>query len=165
VSLRVGIGVDAHRRVSGRPLVIGGVEIAADFGLEAHSDGDVLAHAILDAMLGAACLGDKGVRFPPTDPQYKNIRSVRLLERASDLLRERGCRVVNVDSSVVCEEPKLTPHITSMKRELATALKVREGSVSIKSTTMERMGFTGRREGVAAMAVVLVECAESEDEG
>jgi 2-C-methyl-D-erythritol 2,4-cyclodiphosphate synthase len=162
MNLRVGIGTDAHRRALGRPLILGGVEIPADFGLEAHSDGDVLAHAILDAMLGAASLGDKGLHFPPTDPQYKNIRSTELLASATQRLSEHGFKVVNVDASVVCEEPKLSPHIPHMRRELASALNVRESRISIKGTTTEGMGFTGRNEGIAAMAVVLVECSEED---
>lgn len=162
MSLRVGIGTDAHRRVKGRPLVLGGVEIPADFGLEAHSDGDVLAHAILDAMFGAASLGDKGTHFPPTDPQYKNIRSTELLARAIRTLKEDGYSLVNVDASVICEEPRLSPFIPQMKRQLATALGIAESRISIKGTTTERLGFTGRNEGIAATAVVLVECTDQE---
>jgi len=162
MSLRVGIGTDAHRRVTGRELILGGVRIPADFGLEAHSDGDVLCHAILDAMLGAAGLGDKGTYFPPTDPQYKDIRSTELLVRASQTLHENRCSLVNVDVSVICEEPRLLPHVPKMKKELSAALGIRENRISIKGTTTERLGFTGRNEGIAAMAVVLVDCAEDE---
>ncbi|HEY3294160.1 MAG TPA: 2-C-methyl-D-erythritol 2,4-cyclodiphosphate synthase [bacterium] len=162
MSLRVGIGTDAHRRVDGRKLILGGVEIEADFGLEAHSDGDVLCHAILDAMLGAAALGDKGTFFPPSDPQFKDIRSTELLVRASQTLQKHRCALVNVDVSVVCEEPKLLPYIPRMKQELAAALGIRESRISIKGTTTERLGFTGRNEGIAAMAVALVDCAEDE---
>jgi 2-C-methyl-D-erythritol 2,4-cyclodiphosphate synthase len=149
--------MDAHRRVPGRPLILGGVHLAADFGLEAHSDGDVLTHAIMDALLGAANLGDKGTLFPPSDPQYKGIRSLVLLERVCDLLAARGCRIQNIDATVACEEPKLAPHVSQMKRELAKVMGVTESAISLKATTMERLGFTGRGEGIAALAVVLVE--------
>jgi 2-C-methyl-D-erythritol 2,4-cyclodiphosphate synthase len=162
MNLRVGIGTDAHRRVEGRPLVLGGVVIPAPFGLEAHSDGDVLSHAILDAMFGAASLGDKGSHFPPSDQQYKDIRSTELLKRAAHLLESEGYKLVNVDASVICEEPRLSPFIPQMKLELAAALGIRESRISIKGTTTERMGFTGRNEGIAAMAVVLVEGSDQE---
>jgi 2-C-methyl-D-erythritol 2,4-cyclodiphosphate synthase len=160
MSLRVGLGVDAHRRVTGRPLILGGVRIASDFGLEAHSDGDVLAHAIMDALLGAANLGDKGRHFPSGDPRYKDIRSLVLLRQVSEMLAARGHQIQNIDASVMCEEPKLAPYVSEMKRELAACLRLKESVVSIKATTLERMGFTGRGEGIAALAVVLVECAE-----
>lgn len=162
MSLRVGLGVDAHRRTAGRPLILGGVRIASDFGLEAHSDGDVLAHAIMDALLGAANLGDKGTLFPPSDPQYKNIRSLILLERVCEMLASRGHKIANIDATVACEEPKLAPYVPEMKRELAAAMHLGESAISIKATTMERLGFTGRGEGIAALAVALVECVEHE---
>ncbi|RPH94431.1 2-C-methyl-D-erythritol 2,4-cyclodiphosphate synthase [candidate division KSB1 bacterium] len=155
--MRIGIGIDAHRFIAGKPLVLGGVEIPFELGLEAHSDGDVICHAILDALLGAAALGDKGTHFPPTDPQYKNIRSTLLLERTAKLLRERGFAIVNIDCSVVCEEPKLSSHIPEMKHTLGTALGVAEDRIAVKGTTTERMGFTGRKEGITAMAVTLLE--------
>jgi 2-C-methyl-D-erythritol 2,4-cyclodiphosphate synthase len=159
MNLRVGLGVDTHRRIEGKPLVLGGVEIPAPFGLEAHSDGDVLAHAVLDALLGAAGLGDKGLHFPSSDPQYKNIRSMGLVARTAELLRAQGCTPVNVDVSVVCEEPKLVPYLTEMKQELSAALAIPPSRISIKGTTSERLGFTGRNEGIAAMAVALVDCS------
>ena len=124
MNLRVGIGIDAHRRVEGKQLYLGGVLIASDFGLLAHSDGDVISHAILDAMLGAASLGDKGVIFPDSDPQYKDIRSTMLLSKATALLGAKGYEVVNVDVSAMCEEPKLAPHTVAMKTELAAALGI-----------------------------------------
>jgi 2-C-methyl-D-erythritol 2,4-cyclodiphosphate synthase len=161
MSLRIGIGVDAHRRVAGRPLVLGGVILPAEFGLEAHSDGDVLSHAILDALLGASGVGDKGQLFPPSDPQYKDIRSTLLLERAMSRLREQHYSLINVDVSVLCKEPKIAPHISDMKRELSQALGISPDCISVKGTTTERLGFTGRGEGIAAMAVVLLERAES----
>ncbi len=157
MSLRIGIGVDAHRRAEGRPLVLGGVQIPADFGLEAHSDGDVIAHAILEALLGAANLGDKGKWFPPTDPQYKGIRSTALLEQVATELKFRNYSIVNIDVSVMCEEPRLAPHIEEMKQELAMALMTDADQISIKGTTLERMGFTGRKEGIAALAVAMLE--------
>ena len=160
MSLRIGLGVDAHRRVAGRPLILGGIQIPCDFGLEAHSDGDVLAHAIMDALLGAANLGDKGTLFPAADPQYKNIRSLILLAQVSEMLVARGHTIQNIDASVMCEEPKLSPQVPAMKRELAAAMRLSENAVSVKATTMEQMGFTGRGEGIAALAVALVECAE-----
>jgi len=157
MSFRVGIGFDAHRRVMGRPLVLGGVRIESDWGLEAHSDGDVIAHAVLDALLGACALGDKGMHFPPTDPRYKDIRSTELLSRAAALLGEHGYRIGNVDATVICEEPKLTPHVLAMREALSKALGVDASQVSVKPTTSEKLGFAGRGEGIAAMATVLVE--------
>lgn len=154
--------MDAHRCVAGRQLVLGGVEIPADFGLEAHSDGDVLAHAILDALLGAANLGDKGTLFPSSDPQFKNIRSTILLERAVGLLRERGGRIVNVDSSLICERPPIASHVPAMQENLAAALGVKNSQISVKATTTEGLGFTGRSEGIAALAVVTIRFPEGD---
>jgi 2-C-methyl-D-erythritol 2,4-cyclodiphosphate synthase len=155
--MRVGIGFDAHRKVLGRALVLGGVTIPSPWGLEAHSDGDVISHAVLDALLGAANLGDKGLHFPPTDPQFKNIRSVLLLEKASRLLVEKGFTVGNIDVTAICQEPKLAPYISQMCETLALALGVSGAQISVKATTTEQMGFTGRGEGVAAMAVALLQ--------
>ena len=160
MKLRIGIGVDAHRRVEGRPLVLGGIEIPASFGLEAHSDGDVITHAILEALLGAANLGDKGRWFPPSDPQYKNIRSTLLLQRVVEKLDEERYSIVNIDVSVMCEEPRLSLHVEKMKRALALALNTEPQQISIKGTTLEQMGFTGRKEGIAAIATVLLEQGE-----
>jgi 2-C-methyl-D-erythritol 2,4-cyclodiphosphate synthase len=160
MSLRIGIGVDAHRRVAGRPLFLGGVQIPAPFGLEAHSDGDVIIHAIIDALFGAACLGDIGTHFPPTEERYKDIASLHLLSSATKTLDNHGYRVVNVDVSIMCEEPQISPHVAAMQRELATALYTEERNISIKGTTLERMGFTGRNEGIAALAVVMIEDTE-----
>ncbi len=155
--LRIGIGVDAHRRISGRPLILGGVDIPAPFGLEAHSDGDVICHAIMEALLGAANLGDKGKLFPPTDAQYKNIRSTVLLERTWSAVSAANYTLVNVDVSVMCEEPRIAPYSEQMQTALAAAMSAQPEQISIKGTTLERMGFTGRKEGIAAMAVVLLE--------
>jgi 2-C-methyl-D-erythritol 2,4-cyclodiphosphate synthase len=156
LSFRVGIGIDAHRFVKNKPLVLGGVDIPFEFGLEAHSDGDVLSHAILDAIFGAANLGDKGSHFPPTDMKYSNIRSTMLLESAVELLGKENWKIENVDVSVMCEEPKLLPHADNMRATLAQALRISSGQISIKGTTLEQLGFTGRREGIAALAVVLI---------
>ena len=157
MTLRIGIGVDAHRRVAGRPLFLGGVEIPAEFGLEAHSDGDVICHAIMEALLGAANLGDKGRLFPPADARYKNIRSTVLLERVANLVLESGYQTVNVDVSVMCEEPRISTHVGEMQKRLSQVLKVTPEQVSIKGTTLEQMGFTGRKEGIAALAVALLQ--------
>ena len=157
MNFRVGIGVDAHRREAGRPLFLGGVNIPSAFGLAAYSDGDVIAHAILDAMLGAANLGDKGTLFPDTDPKYKNIRSTELLTQAAKELSDSSFEIVNVDVSVMCEEPKITPYVSEMRAELSSALVIEKSQVSIKATTLEQMGFTGRKEGIAALAVVLIQ--------
>jgi len=155
--MRVGHGYDAHRLVSGRPLILGGVEIPHPLGLLGHSDADVLTHAIGDALLGAAGLGDLGRHFPDNDPAFKNIRSLILLERIVALVRERGYRVVNVDATVVAEQPRLAPHVPQMVANLAPILSVAPEDVNLKATTTEKMGFTGRREGIAALAVALVE--------
>ncbi|MDD5087375.1 MAG: 2-C-methyl-D-erythritol 2,4-cyclodiphosphate synthase [bacterium] len=160
---RSGIGFDAHRCVAGRPLVLGGVMIPSEFGLDAHSDGDVLAHAILDALLGAAALGDKGLLFPPSDPQYKNIRSMILLERAAALLTKNRFRIANVDATVICERPQLLDYIPSMRQEIAAALRAQKSRVSVKATTAEGMGFTGRCEGIAALATVMLSCGANDD--
>lgn len=156
MTLRIGIGVDAHRTTPDRPLVLGGVTIPAPFGLAAHSDGDVLCHAILDAILGAANLGDKGTHFPPTDPQYKDIRSTVLLERACRMLESHGCAIVNIDVSVVCETPKIAPYVDEMRRVLSRTLNLPGSRISIKGTTTEKLGFTGRGEGITALATALV---------
>ncbi len=156
VPFRVGIGVDAHRFVSGRPLVLGGVTIPFPMGLEAHSDGDVLTHAVMDALLGAAGVGDKGKLFPPTDPKYKDARSMDLLHVAMKAVMEAGYDIGNLDVSVMCEEPRIGPYREEMRDAIATALGIEMSSVSIKGTTLEGMGFTGRKEGIAALATVLI---------
>jgi 2-C-methyl-D-erythritol 2,4-cyclodiphosphate synthase len=156
--------MDAHRKISGRPLVLGGVTIPGEWGLEAHSDGDVLCHAVLDAILGATNLGDKGTKYPPSDPKFKDIRSTLLLEDAMDGVRAHGCSIVNLDVSVVCETPKIAPYVEQMKAELAAALKISPKRISIKGTTTEQMGFTGRGEGIAALATALVNNPDSDDD-
>jgi 2-C-methyl-D-erythritol 2,4-cyclodiphosphate synthase len=155
--MRVGQGFDVHRLVAGRRLVIGGVEIAHDKGLLGHSDADVLLHAICDALLGAAALGDIGRHFPDTDPKYRGIDSRALLRHVAGLLADRGRRVVNVDATIIAEAPRMAPHIPRMVQNIAADLGIEPHYVNVKATTTEQLGFTGRGEGIAAQAVCLVE--------
>ena len=157
MTLRVGLGYDVHRVKAGRPLVLGGVRFESDWGLDGHSDADVLSHAVGDALLGAAGLGDLGEHFPPGDARWKDASSLDLLARIAALLAERGARVVNVDAMLVAEAPKLAPHRATMCANVARALGVHADAVSIKATTNEALGAIGRHEGLAAMAVALVE--------
>jgi 2-C-methyl-D-erythritol 2,4-cyclodiphosphate synthase len=154
--MRVGCGFDAHRFAPGRPLVIGGVKVPHDQGLLAHSDGDVVIHALCDALLGAAALGDIGRHFPDNDTAYAGIDSRVLLRRVVDRLRERHYEVANVDVTVIAERPRLAPHIEGMIANLAADLRVDRSQVNVKATTTEGMGFTGRGEGIAAYAVALL---------
>ena len=154
--MRIGHGYDAHRFGAGRPLVLGGVAVPHDQGLLAHSDGDVLIHALCDALLGAAGLGDIGRHFPDGSKDYENIDSRILLRKVADLLRGKSLRVGNVDVTVIAQRPKLAPHVAAMRRNLAEDLQIGEGQVNIKATTTEGMGFTGRGEGIAAHAVALL---------
>lgn len=154
---RVGIGYDIHRLERGLPLTLGGVSLPHEEGLRAHSDGDALAHAIGDALLGAMALGDLGAHFPDTDPKYRGVSSLTLLERIRGLLQERGARIVNVDSTLILEAPRVHPHVAEMRARLAGALGVTPEWVSVKATSNEALGSVGRREGIAAMAVALVE--------
>ena len=153
---RVGIGIDSHPLVPGRRLVLGGIEIPHDRGLEGHSDGDVLTHAIMDALLGAANLGDKGTHFPSSDLRYRDISSLILLERVRELLGESGWRVSNLDATMLAQTPRLAPFIPEMKERIAETLEVSADRVSIKATTTDHLGFVGRSEGVAAFAVACV---------
>ena len=155
--MRVGLGYDAHRLVTGRPLILGGVEIPYHLGLSGHSDADVLTHAVGDALLGAVGAGDLGTHFPDRDPQYKDISSLVLLKRIMEIVRERGFRPVNVDATIVAQQPRLAPYVSEMKTKLADTLGLTPADVNIKATTTEEMGFTGRGEGIAAYAAVLVE--------
>ncbi|MGZ5041066.1 MAG: 2-C-methyl-D-erythritol 2,4-cyclodiphosphate synthase [Usitatibacter sp.] len=155
--MRIGQGFDVHALVAGRRLVIGGVEIAHDKGLLGHSDADVLLHAICDALLGAAALGDIGRHFPDGDAKYKGIDSRELLRRVAALLRDRGLRVVNVDATIVAEAPRMAPHIAAMVANIAADLAVARNCVNVKATTTEKLGFAGRGEGIAAKAICLVE--------
>ena len=154
--MRVGFGYDAHRLTPGRPLVLGGVEIPHTKGLSGHSDADVLTHALGDALLGAVAAGDLGRHFPDSDPAYQGISSLILLERIMAVVQSRGFQPVNVDVTVVAEQPRLAPHIPRMIDNLAPILGLAPEAVSIKATSTEKMGFAGREEGIAAYAVVLV---------
>lgn len=166
MDIRVGLGYDVHRLVEGRPLVLGGVAIPNSLGLEGHSDADALLHALMDALLGAAGLEDIGHHFPPGDERFRNASSLVLLAAVMRLIGEAGWRVVNVDSTVVAERPKLAPHLQGMKERIAHELGIQVAAVGIKATTNEGLGFAGRREGIAAMAVVLlVSTAEQNLEG
>lgn len=149
---RTGIGYDVHRFAKGRRMVLGGVEIPYDRGLEGHSDADVLLHAIADAMLGAAALGDIGVHFPPTDERWRNLDSRSILQHAVTLLKEHGWKLVNMDATVIAEAPKVNPHVSKMRAGIAGITGLPENAISIKATTNESMGFVGRGEGIAAMA-------------
>ncbi len=162
---KVGIGYDVHQLVEGRKLYLGGVEIAHTHGLSGHSDADVLIHAISDALLGALGEPDIGHFFPNTDPRWKDVRSTLLLQEIAGMIRARGARIVNVDSSLIIEEPKIAPHIKAMKQEIANALNVNPQVIGVKATTNEKVGFVGRKEGIAAMAVVSVKFADSSAHG
>ena len=155
--MRIGQGFDVHQLVAGRKLVIGGVEIAHDKGLAGHSDADVLLHAICDALLGAAGQGDIGRHFPDTDARFKGIDSRELLRHVAKLLADRGRRVLNVDATIVAEAPRMAPHIPKMVDNIAADLGIPATHVNVKATTTEKLGFTGRGEGIAAQAVCLVE--------
>jgi 2-C-methyl-D-erythritol 2,4-cyclodiphosphate synthase len=155
--MRVGIGYDAHQLTTGRPLVLGGVKISFEKGLAGWSDADVIVHAIMDALLGAVALGDIGTHFPPNDPTYRDVSSITLLSRVGGLLETQGWRVGNVDATIIAERPLLQPFISQMKKNIGQALSISEKQVSIKATTNEGLGFTGREEGIAAYAVALVE--------
>ena len=155
--MRVGIGYDIHRLVKGRPLILGGVSIAYEKGLLGHSDADVLVHAICDALLGAAGIGDIGIHFPDSDPQYKDISSLVLLSETCRLLTEAGHRVVNLDATVFAEAPRLAPHNQEMKTVLAEAMKINPTAINIKATTTEGLGVIGKGEGIGAMCIALID--------
>ena len=154
--MRVGTGYDVHRLVEGRKLIIGGVELPFGEGLLGHSDADVLLHAISDALLGAAALGDIGRHFPDSDPAYKGISSVILLQRVGDLLAKKGFLIENIDATVIAQAPKMSPYIDAMRENIAGALGMDTGHVNVKATTEEGLGFTGTGEGIAAQAVCLL---------
>jgi len=154
--MRIGHGYDAHAFTAGRPLILGGVTIPHDKGLAAHSDGDAVIHALCDALLGAAALGDIGKYFPDTDKQFKNIDSRILLRKVAELLAKEGYRLGNADITVLAQAPKLASYIDAMRKNLADDLKTAMNNVSIKATTTERMGFVGREEGIAVYAVALL---------
>lgn len=159
--MRAGIGYDSHRFAQGRPLILGGVDIPFGQGLAGHSDADAVAHAVTDALLGAAGLGDIGTHFPPEDERYRDADSIQLLAAAARLIEQRNYQVVNVDVTVVCETPRIGPHVPAMRERLAQALDVSPDAVSVKGKTNERMGWIGRGEGIAAMAVALIDTVDA----
>ena len=156
MTMRIGHGYDVHRLVEGRKLILGGVEVPHTLGLLGHSDADVLTHAVMDALLGAAALGDIGRHFPDTDPVYAGADSLKLLDHVVELLEEKGYQVGNVDATILAQKPKLAPYIEKMRDNLAARMKVEPDQVNVKATTEEKLGFTGAEEGIAAHAVSLL---------
>ncbi len=154
--MRIGTGYDVHKLVEGRALILGGVTIPYEKGLLGHSDADVLVHAIMDALLGAAALGDIGLHFPDTDPAYKGADSLALLKRVSSMLSENGYTVGNIDATIIAQAPKMRPHIEQMRENIAGSLGIRKDQVNVKATTEEGLGFTGSGEGIASQAVCLL---------
>lgn len=155
--MRVGMGYDVHRLTAGRKLILGGVEIPYGKGLLGHSDADVLVHAVMDALLGAAALGDIGKHFPDTDPEYEGISSIRLLEHVGRLLDEKGYVIENIDATIIAQRPKMRPYIDQMRENIAEALKIETDQVNVKATTEEGLGFTGSGEGISSQAVCALE--------
>lgn len=155
--MRVGMGYDVHRLVPERDLILGGVKIDYECGLLGHSDADVLLHAIMDAILGAAALGDIGKHFPDTDAAYKGASSICLLEAVRDLVADEGYRVVNVDATIIAQQPKMRPHIEQMRENIAKALQIKMQQINVKATTEEGLGFTGTGEGISSQAICLLE--------
>ncbi|HHT54909.1 MAG TPA: 2-C-methyl-D-erythritol 2,4-cyclodiphosphate synthase [Clostridiales bacterium] len=155
--MRVGHGYDVHRLVPGRKLILGGVTIPFEKGLSGHSDADVLLHAIMDSLLGAAALGDIGVHFPPSDPQYEGADSLELLETTALLLDQKGYSLINLDATIIAQAPKLAPYIGTMRQNIARALNTDIENISVKATTEERLGFTGDGSGIAAHAISLID--------
>ena len=151
--MRVGMGYDVHRLVEGRDLILGGVKIEHSLGLLGHSDADVLIHAIMDALLGAAALGDIGKHFPDTDEKYKGISSMKLLEHVKGLIEEEGYVIENIDATIIAQKPKLRPDMEEMDENIAKVLKIEKNQINLKATTEEKLGFTGREEGIAAQAI------------
>ena len=158
---RIGFGFDAHRFTEGRKLIIGGVEIPYELGLSGHSDADVLTHAICDALLGALGQGDIGSHFPDSDSKWKDVSSLVLLDKTIDMLRNVNFEIENIDSTIVCEKPRIAPHISAIKEKLSNVTGLEPGLLGIKATTTDGMGFTGRGEGIAAYAVVIIKSSSS----
>ncbi len=154
--MRVGMGYDVHRLTEERKLILGGVEIPWEKGLLGHSDADVLVHAVMDALLGAAALGDIGKHFPDTDPAYKGISSILLLRHVTELLKKNGYAIGNVDATIIAQKPKMAPHILKMRENMAEAMGISVDCLNVKATTEEGLGFTGREDGIAAQAVCLL---------
>ncbi len=155
--IRIGQGYDVHRLVEGRKLILGGKEIPHEKGLLGHSDADVLTHAICDALLGAAALGDIGRRFPDSDDKYKDVNSLLLLKEVGKMLNTMGCTINNIDATVIAQAPKISPYIDEMRRNIAETLGLSTGAISIKATTEEGLGFTGNKEGIAATAIAVID--------
>ncbi len=155
--IRVGMGYDVHRLTENRDLILGGVKIPWEKGLLGHSDADVLVHAVMDALLGAAALGDIGKHFPDTDPAYKGISSILLLEHVTELLNRHGYGIGNIDATIIAQKPKMAPHIPQMRENMARAMGIDISRLNIKATTEEGLGFTGREEGIASQAICLLE--------
>ena len=151
--MRIGMGYDVHKLTEGRDLILGGVNIPWEKGLLGHSDADVLIHAVMDALLGAAALGDIGKHFPDTDPAYKGISSVKLLVHVAELLKENGYTIGNIDATIIAQKPKMAPHIPQMRKNMAEAMGIPESSLNIKATTEEGLGFTGQGEGISSQAI------------
>ena len=154
--IRIGHGYDVHKLVEGRKLILGGVDIPHETGLLGHSDADVVVHAIMDAMLGALALGDIGKHFPDTDPVYSGADSIKLLKMVTEIIAEQGYSVGNIDSTIICQAPKLAPHIDTMRKNIAEAIGCDISQVSVKATTEEKLGFTGAKEGISAHAVCVL---------
>ena len=151
--MRVGLGYDVHKLVEDRDLILGGVKVPHELGLLGHSDADVLVHAIMDALLGAAALGDIGKHFPDTDMAYKGANSMKLMERVRELIEEKGYVIENIDATIIAQRPKLRPYIDQMEENIASVLRIERDQINVKATTEERLGFTGREEGMAAQAI------------
>lgn len=154
--MRIGMGYDVHKLVEGRPLILGGVTVPHTLGLLGHSDADVLTHAIMDALLGAAALGDIGKHFPDTDPAYEGISSMKLLRQVGQILTEKGYLIDNIDATVIAQKPKLRPYIEEMEKNIAKALEISADQVNVKATTEEGLGFTGTQEGISSQAICLL---------
>ena len=154
--MRIGMGYDVHKMVEGRDMIIGGVKIDYELGLLGHSDADVLTHAIMDALLGAAALGDIGKHFPDNDPAYKGANSIELLKKVGELLRENGFTIANIDSTIIAQKPKMAPHIDNMRANIANALDIDVSQVGVKATTEEGLGFTGALQGISSQAIALI---------
>lgn len=154
--MRIGMGYDVHRLVEGRDLIMGGMKIPYEKGLLGHSDADVLLHAVMDALLGAAALGDIGKHFPDTDPAYKGISSIKLLEKVGELLNENGFLIENIDATIIAQAPKMRPHIDTMRANIAVALDIEVSQVNVKATTEEGLGFTGTGEGISSQAICML---------
>ncbi|MGL4848546.1 MAG: 2-C-methyl-D-erythritol 2,4-cyclodiphosphate synthase [Clostridium sp.] len=154
--MRIGLGYDVHRLVENRDLILGGVKIPHTVGLLGHSDADVLIHAIMDALLGASGLGDIGTHFPDTDPKYKGISSIKLLEHVGLLLKENNFKIGNIDSTIIAQKPKMAPHISLMKENIAKALNIDISNINVKATTEEKLGFTGEELGISSQAICLL---------